>query len=82
MKELIENFKIELCGSLQIPKSYLGVNKFVKFRKKYDRIITDDMKKWIEKNNDKEFKIERESRMSVKLYGVDFWVTKDLLYIV
>lgn len=51
----------------------------VRFNTKINRIITPDMKKWIEDHCCSIFVVEQQVEQSVKLKGIGFWVTEDLL---
>ena len=51
----------------------------VRVKQTYSRILNDDMKKWIVDHKDRIFKVENIHEGSIKLYGVYFWITEDLL---
>jgi hypothetical protein len=54
----------------------------VKLNLNYTRILNDSMKEWMAEHKDIIFKVEKISDETVKLYKVDFWITKDLLEVI
>jgi hypothetical protein len=55
------------------PKDLVIINK------NHDKILNEDMKKWVENHKNKIFCVERSYNNSTKLYGVNFWISNDLL---
>jgi len=51
----------------------------VKLNFDHNRLLTDDMISWMEEHKTSIFKIEKISDESVKLFKINFWITKDLL---
>jgi len=51
----------------------------VKFKETDTMFITEVMKKWIEDHKDRIYVVEQEEGSVVKLKGVGFWITKNLL---
>jgi hypothetical protein len=58
----------------------LKPHMYVRICADYTRKVTDGMKTWIEVNKIRTFRIEKIEGSSIKLFGVDFWITSDLLY--
>jgi hypothetical protein len=51
----------------------------MKLNLSYNRIVCEEMIAWIEEHKDRVFTVEKSDRDAIKLFGVGFWITKDLL---
>ena len=51
----------------------------VKLNFEASRILTDSMREWMKEHRNRIFTVERIGEESIKLFKVDFWITKDLL---